>query len=49
VLALALLIISLVLLVLAALSVPTPPRVSLGWLGLAFLAASFLATALKLG
>jgi len=48
-LALALLIISLVLLVLAACTVPTPPRLSLGWLGLAFLAASMLATSLKLG
>ena len=41
-------IVALILLVLAALSFPPTPRVSLGWLGLAFFVLSFVWQGLKL-
>ena len=43
-----LLVIALVLLLLEGLKVPPLPRFAYGWLGLAFLAAASLGTALKL-
>ena len=45
---LVLLVVALVLLILATLGVPSPPRMALGWAGLAFFVGYFLATALKL-
>jgi hypothetical protein len=43
-----LMVFALVLLILAALNVPTPPRVNLGWLGMAFWCAAIVFSGLHL-